>query len=284
MPRAFAPEGRLDPRAILSGRGLAYAYPAGPRALDSVDVDVAPGELVVVIGPNGSGKSTLVKVLSGLLVPGRGTVTYAGRGLTDFDASERARRIALVPQFLPALPEVSVSAFVTSGRYAHRLRGLSAALFGRALSASDESAARAALQACDASDLGDRAMTALSGGQRQRVLIARAVAQDAAVLLVDEPTNALDPEHQIQVFQLIHTLCGEGRAALVVTHDLNLAGQFASRILLFDEGRVVLDAAPEQVLRREVLEPVYGRHLEYLARPSGSSVRAPIVVPSRGVS
>ena len=180
-----------------------------------------------------------------------------------------------------ALPEVSVSAFVTSGRYAHRERGLAAALLGRALTSRDEAAARAALASCDALDLAERPMTGLSGGQRQRVLIARAVAQEAALLLVDEPTNALDPEHQIQVFQLLANLCGDGRAALVVTHDLNLAGQFATRIVLVDKGRVVTAGEPASVLRREVLEPVYGSHLEYIARPNGARAGVPIVVPSR---
>jgi iron complex transport system ATP-binding protein len=269
---------------MLSARSLAYEYPAGPRALDGVAIDVAERELVVVIGPNGSGKSTLVKVLAGLVQPQAGTVQCAGAPLTALDASERARRIALVPQFLPVLPEVSVSAFVASGRYAHRERGLAAALLGRTLSARDAAAARAALEACDVADLAERAMTALSGGQRQRVLIARAVAQEAALLLVDEPTNALDPEHQIQVFQLLATLCEAGRAALVVTHDLNLAGQFATRIVLVDQGRVVVDGAPERVLRREVLEPVYGSHLAYITRGDGARGGVPIVVPARGSS
>lgn len=268
---------------IVRGESLAYRYPSGPHALVDVDIEVCPRELVVVIGPNGSGKSTLVKVLSGLLSPDAGRVTVAPQiRIETLSPSERARRIALVPQFLPAVPEVSVRTFVTGGRYAHRQRGFAAALLGRSQSGSDQHAATEAMRACDALDLAERAMTELSGGQRQRVLIARAVAQEAESLLVDEPTNALDPEHQIQVFELVSSLAQQGRGALVVTHDLNLAAQFATRIVLMNAGRVVIDASPEQVLRREILEPVYGRHLAYIERASADGRSVPIVVPARG--
>jgi iron complex transport system ATP-binding protein len=128
-------------------------------------------------------------------------------------------------------------------------------------------------------------MTELSGGQRQRVLVARAIAQDAGVLLVDEPTNALDPELQIAVFELLAGLrsgsSGAGRAVLVVTHDLNLAGQYATRLVLLDQGRVVADGEPAAVLTRAVLEPVYGKHLHFGAWPAGSGRTGPFVLPCR---
>lgn len=247
---------------ILSARGVAYDYPGPLRALDGVDVELRTGELAVAIGPNGSGKSTLVKILAGLLVPSRGEVRIDGRPLSGLVPRERALRVAVVPQFLPALPDVLVADFVLSGRYARLSRW-------RTASIEDRRAAEDALTACDAADLAGRSMTELSGGQRQRVLVARAVAQEAAVLLVDEPTNALDPEHQIRTFDLLAQLSTRERAVLVVTHDMNLAGQYATRLVLLDAGRVVADGPPERVLVRSVLEPVYGPHLYYGVWPDG---------------
>jgi iron complex transport system ATP-binding protein len=135
-----------------------------------------------------------------------------------------------------------------------------------------------ALADADASDLGSRPLADLSGGQRQRVLVARALAQEADVLLVDEPTTALDPGHQVAVFALIARLAATGRAVLVVTHEMNLASQYATRMILLDQGRVAADDTPAKVLRPEVLEPVYGSELHYGQLPDGR----PLVVPWGG--
>lgn len=264
---------------LLSARRIAYDYPGPLRALDGVDLELRAGELAVVIGPNGSGKSTLVKVLAGLVRPQHGEVSLAAVDLgahpiASFEARARARRISVVPQFLPALPEVLVADFVLSGRYARMQRW-------KAVGLDDRRAVDHALTECDASDLACRNMTELSGGQRQRVLVARAVAQDAAVLLVDEPTNALDPEHQIRVFDLLASLRSRERAVLVVTHDLNLAAQYATRLVLMDRGRIVADGEPRTVLERRVLEPVYGSHLFYGDWPEASGLRGPFVLPCR---
>lgn len=256
---------------ILEARGVVYDY-AGPlRALAGIDLALRSDDLVAVIGPNGSGKSTLVNVLGGLLPPAEGEVRLEGRPLAELSPRQRARTIAVVPQFLPALHDVRVEDFVLSGRYARIGRFASAA-------ARDRDAVRRALEDCDAGELADRAMAELSGGQRQRVLIARALAQEAAVLLIDEPTAGLDPEHQIRVLELVASL---GRAALFVTHDLNLAGQYAGRIVLLDRGRVAAEGPVEQVLMREVLESVYGAHLYYGTWSSGAGAGRPYVIPLR---
>jgi iron complex transport system ATP-binding protein len=246
----------LEAPLVLEAKGVAFEYPGPLRALDGIDVRLGRGELAVVIGPNGSGKSTLLKVLAGLLAPSAGSVSLDGRAITEYAPRERASAIAVVPQFLPALPEVRVDDFVATGRYAH---------VGRfaAIRAADKSIVRRALEQCDAADLAHRSLAELSGGQRQRVLIARAIAQESRILLVDEPTSALDPEHQIRVLDLVAGLVGAERTALLVMHDLNLASQYATRILLLDGGRVVADGDVEHVLVREVLEPVYGTHLYY---------------------
>ena len=259
---------------ILEARGIVFDYPGPLRALDGVDLELLPGDLVAVLGPNGSGKSTLVKVLGGLYPPASGEVRLGVRPPRALSPRERARRIAVVPQFLPALPEVRVGDFVSSGRYA-RIAQFSSA------QASDRDAVARALAECDASDLRDRRMAELSGGQRQRVLVARAIAQEAPVLLIDEPTSGLDPEHQVSVLELIASLRGGGRAALFVTHDLNLAGQYATRIVLLDRGRVAAAGAAEDVLRREVLEPVYGEHLFYGRWPEGRDAGRPYVLARR---
>jgi iron complex transport system ATP-binding protein len=264
--------------ALLAARGLAYAYGDGAaRAVDGIDLQLARGELAVAIGPNGSGKSTLLRLCAGLLEPQAGSVELDGRPLAALRPRERARRIAVVPQYLPALPEVDVGRFVESGRYARAGR------FG-SLTAEDREVVAGALERCDAADLAARALDALSGGQRQRVLVARALAQEADLLLVDEPTNALDPAHQIAVLDLLAGLAARGRACLLVTHDLVLAGQYATRLVLLESGRVAADGPPEEVLRREVLEPVYGRSLWYGAWPpaAGASAGRPYVLPFRG--
>ena len=272
---------------VLEARDLAHDYGAVPgvdpllAALAGVDLRVESGELMVVLGPNGAGKSTLLRALAGLIQPSRGRVLLNKAPLSSLDARARARRIALVPQSLRALPEVRAQTFVGYGRYAHQ------GFFSRP-SAEDRAAVAAALASADVAQFAERPLSELSGGQLQRVLIARALAQEADVLLVDEPTSSLDPEHQIGVFELVARLTGEGRAVALVTHEFNLASQFATRLLLLNEGRTVAEGAVDDVLRRDVLEPVYGRHLAYGTLPvstgpvgsgSRSQQQRPFVVP-----
>lgn len=255
---------------------LVFEYPGdatGPvRALDGLDLCVDDGELLAVIGPNGSGKSTLLRCLGGLLTPQAGTVYLRDRPLLARTVRSRALEIAMVPQYLPELPDVLVSDFVLGGRYAHMGRWAGPA-------AVDRRAVVLALQAADVEPLGKRLMTELSGGQRQRVLVARALAQEARVLLVDEPTASLDPEHQIHVFGLISRTVAQGRAAVVVTHDLNLASQFATRLALIDDGRLVAAGTVHDVLRREVLEPVYGAALHFGSLRQADGTERPFVLP-----
>ncbi len=258
----------------LACRALALDYPGPLRALDGVDLCVGPGELLAVIGPNGSGKSTLVKCLAGLLEPSAGGVELDRRPLGRLGVRERARELAVVPQFLPELHDITVWSFVLGGRYAH---------FGRwsGPGRRDRVAVGLALEAADVAELDQRLMSELSGGQRQRVLLARALAQEAGVFLIDEPTSSLDPEHQIQVFTLIARTVATGRAAVVVTHDLNLASQFATRVALLDAGRVAAEGELADVLRQDVLEPVYGPHLHYATFTAFDGRPRPFVVPWR---
>jgi len=260
---------------LVEARDLRYAYPESAPAVDGVDLAVPAGELVVLLGPNGSGKSTLLRLLGGLLAPDSGTVRLEGVLLGELAPRARARRIAAVPQFLPALFEIKVEDFVAAGRYA-RLG------FWRGLGPLDRAAVAQALREADAADLGQRLLSELSGGQRQRVLVARALAQEADLLLFDEPTASLDPDHQVRVFALIAELARRGRAAVVATHELSLASRFATRVVLLERGRAAASGAPANVLVPRILEPIYGRHLWYGAGPGGR----PVVVPwlEEGVS
>jgi iron complex transport system ATP-binding protein len=258
---------------LIRAQGLIHEYDSGLRAIDGVDFAANAGEMVALLGPNGAGKSTLLKLLAGLLVPTTGSVEMSGKPISDWNPRARAARVAVVPQTVRALPEITVESFVLYGRYAHM------GPFGRR-GPEDRDAVERALVAADAIDLAQRPLTTLSGGQRQRALIARALAQEAELLLIDEPTNALDPEHQVRTFELIARLTWEGHAAIVVTHELNLASQFSSRVVLLDAGRVAAEGSVSEVLCEDVLAPVYGANLCYGSLPVGHlNAERPFIVP-----
>ena len=253
---------------------LTFAYPGGPRVVDDVTLALEPGELTCVLGPNGAGKSTLVRLCAGLVQPDAGRVRLDGRDVGALGPRDRARQIAVVPQGLDATPEVTVENFVFGGRYGHLDRW-------RRAHAKDLRAVQLALAAADALEFQGRLMTELSGGQRQRVLVARALAQEPEIFLVDEPTSSLDPEHQIAIFDLIAGLTTHGRTVLCVTHDLNLASQFAARLAVLRGGRLVAEGSPEEILRPEVLASVYGPNLHYGTLVTRTGDERPFVVPER---
>ncbi|MBK7641976.1 MAG: ABC transporter ATP-binding protein [Planctomycetes bacterium] len=258
----------------LSARELAFEYPGPIRAVDGLSLAVDGAELVCLIGPNGCGKSTLLRLCAGLLAPLSGRVELDGADVWGLTPRERARRVALVPQYLPALPEVRVEDFVLSGRYAHLARW-------NRVAAHDQELVREALESCDAAEFAQRGLGELSGGQRQRVLIARALVQQAPLVLIDEPTSALDPEHQIRVFELLELSRARGNTVVVATHDLNLAGQFATRLVLLRQGRVVADGDAAAVLSPRTLTPVYGEHLAFGERALAGGGTRPFVMPWR---
>ena len=263
----------------LSARGLVHEYAGGERALDGVELVLARGELVCVVGPNGSGKSTLLRVCAGLLAPSAGSIELDGTPLAALAPRVRAKEIAFVPQALHALSDVDARSFVLGGRYAHHARW--AGILARETSA-DRAAVERALAEADALELAARRLDELSLGQLQRVRVARALAQEAPLLLFDEPTAALDPEHQVRMFLLLERLVAAGRAALVVTHELNLASRFAERCLVLHAGRVAAEGAPAAVFRPATLAPVFGAHLYYGRVPdpgAGDSGARPLVVP-----
>ena len=212
---------------------------------------VRSGELVALLGANGAGKTTLLRALLGLTPRIGGSVSIDGNDPAQLSASERARRIAYLPQIRPLAWPIRVRDLVALGRFAH------GAALGR-LGSIDAAAVDRALAVCDLGTLADRAADTLSGGELARVHVARAFAAEAPLLIVDEPTAALDPLHQHQVMHLLRTSASSGCGVLVVTHDISLAAQTADRLVWMTAGRVVADGPAEATLTAEQVAAVYG--------------------------
>jgi iron complex transport system ATP-binding protein len=256
---------------ILQAEGLVVRYRgAATAALDGVSCAVAAGELVAIGGPNGSGKTSLVRALTALLEPAAGKVRVEGRPLADWGHAELARVLAVVPQREEIAFPLRVDETVMLGRYA-RLGPLGSP------GAADRAAVASALTRCDAEALAGRSTDTLSGGEWQRVRLARALAQEPAVLVLDEPTASLDVRHEMEILELIHQLVRQGLAGLVVTHQLNLAARFADRMVLLDHGRVAAEGTPGEVLRQDILSRVFGWPVAVMPWRDGS----PQIVPLR---
>lgn len=259
---------------VFETRGLAYRYPRAPRsALVEVTLEVPGASFVAVLGPNGSGKSTLLRVLLGLRPPHEGQALYRGVPVTRWPRRALAREVGVVPQSEELPFPLTVGELVGMGRYPH---------LGpwRAPAAEDRNAVQRALGRCDAGELRDRPLGTLSGGERQRVRIARALAQEPRVLVLDEPTASLDIRHEMGIFLLLRRLQREGVTILLVTHNLNLAARFADRLVLLQAGRVAASGPPAAVLTRAIVEGVYGWPVA-VARHAGPGpdAGAPQVVP-----
>ncbi|HEU4829899.1 MAG TPA: ABC transporter ATP-binding protein [Gemmatimonadales bacterium] len=249
-----------------------YAGSSVP-ALSQVSLDVGVGELVAVTGPNGSGKTTLLRALLGLVPLGAGTASVLGKRVEAWTRPELARVVGVVTQREETVFPLRVEETVLLGRYA-RLGPLSP------IGDADRRAVSAALDRCDAAHLAARRVDELSGGEWQRVRVARALAQEPRALVLDEPTASLDVRHAMEVFELVAELAAGGLAALLVTHELNLAARFASRILLLDEGRPAALGTPRDVLERERLSRVFRWPLDVSLFGDGS----PQVTPLRSAA
>lgn len=238
--------------------------------LREVSLSVTGGEVVGVIGPNGSGKTTIVRVLSGVLAPVQGRVTLDGAPLPVGDRRRLARHVGVMPQD-PALSfPFTALEVVLMGRAPH----LPPLTLPRA---ADLAVARAAMQSLDVGDLETRRLDQLSGGERQRVLLARALAQEPRLLLLDEPTSHLDLRHQVGMYELLRQRArGTGVGVLSVLHDLNLAGMYCDRLVLLAAGRVVADGTPDDVLQASVLGDAFGTRV-YVGKHERTG--QPVVLP-----
>jgi iron complex transport system ATP-binding protein len=241
----------------------------GVRVVDGVDATVAEGEWVALIGPNGAGKTTLLRAVARLL-PFEGSIALHGRPTSDMRRAELSRLLAVVPQEPSTPPWLTVAEYVLLGRTPHL--GALAKECRR-----DREAAARALARFDLLGYRDRPLGTLSGGERQRVVVARALAQEAGIVVLDEPTAALDIGHQQQALELLDQLRGESGLTLVTAmHDLTLAAQYADRMVLLDRGRIVADGAPVDVLTTATLARHYNAAVDVVAHG-----RRVAVVPRR---
>jgi iron complex transport system ATP-binding protein len=240
----------VERASVLRARGLVAGY-RGREVLHDISLEVAAGELLAVVGPNGAGKSTLLKVLGGALEPWRGAVELKDRPLKDYDRRTLARRLASLGQESACAFAFTVLEMVLMGRspYLGALR-----LEGER----DLRIAREALERFDLLPLAARAINEISGGERRRVFLARVLAQEPEIALLDEPTSFLDLKHVAEIFSLLTQLRAERAMAVVATlHDLNAAALYADRILLLKNGQAVSCGTPDQVLTENNLRQVY---------------------------
>lgn len=240
----------------------------GPRAvIQDVSFELAAGEIISLLGPNGAGKTTLIKGMNGTVPVVKGEVLLDGRPLEAYSRREIAKRIAVVAQENETKFPVTVRDFVLSGRFA------SGSGFGWE-SGEDLAAADNALAECELTGFESRLMNELSGGERQRVVLARALATGAKILLLDEPAANLDLAHQASMFRLVRRKCrNEGYSAIVITHDLNLASEFADRIMICAQGRISAIGEPAEVLREENLKKVFNVDVLLDKNPASGNVR-----------
>lgn len=246
---------------ILTLDRVTFGFPRRPDFLKPVTLSVARGDLWAVIGPNGAGKSTLLRLIGGLARPTGGIVRVESEAIGGLPARLRARRIALLPQHLPRDLGLTAREVVLMGRFPHRSFGL----FDRP---ADHAVVEDVMTLTQTHAFADRSIDTLSGGEAQRVHVAAALAQQPDLLLLDEPAAALDLNHQLQLLDILRELTlRRGLAIVVVTHDLNFAWRAATHVLLLHDGRSVASGAPVDVMRPEILEPVYDVRLNRAAAP-----------------
>lgn len=252
-----APSSASPAKSTFRLQDVRYAYPGRVRpAVEGVDLELGGGRHTCIVGPNGAGKSTLLRLMLGLLTPDRGRVLLWGRPVAEWSRRALARRAGVVAQEPPPRFPMPVREFVEMGRHPH-LRPW------QRLGPADRRAVERALARTALTELADRPISALSGGELQRTKLARALAQEPRLLLLDEPTAHLDLGHGVRIFGLVDRLVREeGLSAVTVTHDLGLAGRFADRVVLLSAGRVVADGEARHVLAPDHLRVAFGHPVE----------------------
>jgi iron complex transport system ATP-binding protein len=256
LARTLSESSRSGNEPRLGVEQVSYAYSANPSqaplfTLEATSFQAKPGEIVAILGPNASGKSTLLQLIAGVLQPLSGRILLNGFVIHSLSPRTRAQRIAMVQQESRLLFPARAWEFVLQGRHAH----------GRSLrfeTADDVLIAKNALAQVGASGLTDRWMDQISGGEKQRVILARALAQQPLLLLLDEPTLHLDIAAQIGLLDALRRLAAENRyTVVVVTHELNLAAEYADQIVLMQRGRCLRVGPPASIYQRELLEQVF---------------------------
>lgn len=250
-------------RPAWSFTGVTFRHEGARRpAVDAVTLDIPRGRMTALIGPNGAGKSTLLQILLGVLSPESGAASFDGRLIAAWPRRELAHAIGVVPQG-ETEPLFSVREIVAMGRYPHlgpwqRERAIDIEAIDRAMSR------------CDVLTLAERWLSTLSGGERQRVRLARALAQEPAVLVLDEPTSFLDIKHEMTTFELLRRFRDEGTTIVLATHNLNLAARYADELIMLNRGRVVAKGTPRSVLTAERVSGVYEWPVSIVAHRGGA--------------
>ena len=253
----------------LRGEQLTLAY--GKKTIaENLNVTIPDGHFTAIIGPNGCGKSTLLRTLSRLMTPTQGHVFLDGEHIQHYASKEVARRIGLLAQNATTPGDITVQELVACGRYPHQ------PLFTR-WREEDERAVAKAMQATGVTNLASQSVDTLSGGQRQRVWIAMVLAQETAIMLLDEPTTWLDISHQIDLLELLSELNRQqGYTLAAVLHDLNQACRYATHLIALKEGKIVAEGAPGEIVSAELIEQVYGLKCMIIEDPVAGT---PLVVP-----
>jgi iron complex transport system ATP-binding protein len=234
---------------LFSVRHLSFRYGA-QEVLHGIDVNIDEGEMIGIIGPNGAGKSTLLRLFAGYLTPVAGSITFSGRDLHEYDKRTFAQGVATLPQVVDIPFSYRVEEFILMGRYPHAPGGL---VYGT----DEERFVDDVMDAMSITHLRGRRLDALSEGERQRVFLAQCIAQDPKALLLDEPISHLDIKHQIQALDMLEKLHAEGLTIVMILHDLNLAAEFCSRLILLSGGTIKADGPPKTVLTFRNLEEAY---------------------------
>ncbi|MBB1200246.1 iron-enterobactin ABC transporter ATP-binding protein [Enterobacteriaceae bacterium 89] len=257
------------PLTRLRGEQLTLGY--GKKTIaEDLTVAIPDGHFTAIIGPNGCGKSTLLRSLSRLMPPQSGHVYLDGEQIQRFNSKEVARRIGLLAQNATTPGDITVRELVARGRYPHQ------PLFTRWRS-EDEDAVTRAMQATGVTELANQSVDTLSGGQRQRAWIAMVLAQETAIMLLDEPTTWLDISHQIDLLELLSELNREkGYTLAAVLHDLNQACRYATHLIALREGKIVAEGAPAEIVTAELIERIYGMRCIIIEDPVAGT---PLVVP-----
>jgi iron complex transport system ATP-binding protein len=246
--------------------GVTASYPGGPDVISELTLSIEPGEFTALLGPNGSGKTTLIRLADGLLAPSRGRVSIDGAPVDGLARRELARRVAVVHQEEPARFAFSVEEAVAMGRWARDGGGF--------LGTVGIPAVESAMRLADVSHLRRRPVTALSGGERRRVQVARALAQETGILLLDEPAAHLDPRHRMDLMELLARINRERRITVLLTlHELDLAFRFCRRVVVLHRGRVAADGDPDRVAADPVTAGVFGLEMRLDPNPHDGTRR-----------
>ncbi len=251
---------------ILNAENISFSF-RDKKILSDVSFTVSPGEFFVIIGPNGAGKTSLLKILSGLQKIQNGSLKIKGNDISCFTRRSLSQILAIVPQQVEVSFPFTVTETVIMGRTPHLgILGME--------DKTDIAMTEEAMRFTDIANLAERKLFQLSGGELQRVIIARAICQEPEIILLDEPTTALDPAHQLKIMNLMERLRSQhGTTIIMVSHDLNLASMYGDRILLLKDGHVIKTGEPKAVLEKSLLEECYGCEMMVDENPLGRVAR-----------